>query len=400
MLSILAVDHLEGELAFAHEAQLRNKENDRVELAKAQAELEKLKMEDNSAAKMVSRYMKLSQAATNRLQASLIHEGKTCRDGQCFDHAEIHIVFSTRPVPHQYLKTEAYAGRSRWRRMIIREAFGHHREEFVWSLEKRASMSGFDGGRSVLKNGFSADLKGSSESMGQIVVAENAVETWVEELRLQTARRLELEKGNKRRPRGGEGIFGTRIPPGPIEDENHSQPSPRLASRSTFIVDELTSSESSSSSSTLITSDPVPFPTKYEPAELKQSTNNDQLLTEQLNDYAEDARVELEIRMALVHGFETVPGTLAGESPTLEEVEAQLTRSFPSVKKAQQNLSQKLDDMLLSSGLCMTWSFFRLYPSPSSSATGWMSWTSRPSSPFATTFGNVMMNPKLQQAQS
>ncbi len=35
--------------------------------------------------------------------------------------------------------------------------------------------------------------------------------------------------------------------------------------------------------------------------------------------------------MALVRRFETVPGALAdksGESPTLEEVEAQLTRSF------------------------------------------------------------------------
>lgn len=74
-------------------------------------------------------------------------------------------------------------------------------------------------------------------------------------------------------------------------------------------------------------------------------SHNDQLLTERLNDYAEDARVELEIHMALVHGFETVPGALAGESPTLEEVGAQLTRSFPSVKKSQQNLSQqfKLD---------------------------------------------------------
>ncbi len=42
--------------------------------------------------------------------------------------------------------------------------------------------------------GFSADPNGSSESMGRVVVTENAVETLVEELRLQTARRLELEK--------------------------------------------------------------------------------------------------------------------------------------------------------------------------------------------------------------
>ncbi|SJL01423.1 uncharacterized protein ARMOST_04745 [Armillaria ostoyae] len=233
MLSILAVDHLEGELAFAHEAQLRNKENDRVELAKAQAELEKLKMEDNSAAKMMSRHMKLSQAATNRLQASLISVLSSQLDQS---HAN---------TLKQRLALDAAGGD------VIREAFGRRREEFAWSLEKRALIGGLDGGRSVLKKGFSADLNDSSESMGQIVVA-----TWVEELRLQTARKLELEKathssssekfsctssfrGNKRRPRGGE------------------------ASQSTSIVDELTSSESSSSSSTL---DPMPFPTKDEPS--------------------------------------------------------------------------------------------------------------------------------------
>ncbi len=30
---------------------------------------------------------------------------------------------------------------------VIREAFGRRRKEFAWSLEKRASMSGFDVGR-------------------------------------------------------------------------------------------------------------------------------------------------------------------------------------------------------------------------------------------------------------
>ncbi|KAK0453071.1 hypothetical protein EV421DRAFT_1897101 [Armillaria borealis] len=189
MLSILAVDHLEGELAFAHEAQLRNKGNDRVELAKAQVELGKLKMEDNSAAKMVSRHMKLSQAATNRLQASLIHEGN-------LHAATVNALTTQRSVLSSQLDWQSRANTEKLRLSldeaggdVIREAFGHRREEFAWSLEKRASTSGFDGGRSVLKKGFSADLNDSSESMGQIVVA-----TLVEELRLQTARRLELEK--------------------------------------------------------------------------------------------------------------------------------------------------------------------------------------------------------------
>ncbi|KAG0707854.1 hypothetical protein DFH29DRAFT_994861 [Suillus ampliporus] len=44
---------------------------DRAQLAKTQSELETLKMDDTTAAKMVSRYMKFSQSQTNALQATL-----------------------------------------------------------------------------------------------------------------------------------------------------------------------------------------------------------------------------------------------------------------------------------------------------------------------------------------
>ncbi|KAK0242212.1 hypothetical protein EDD85DRAFT_984642, partial [Armillaria nabsnona] len=91
----------------------------------------------------------------------------------------------------------------------IQKASGCHREGFAWPLEKRASMSGFDGGRSVLKKVSGEEMTRTHLWRIYFVTcrvfqqtlmaspslwAENAVETWVEELRLQTARRLELEK--------------------------------------------------------------------------------------------------------------------------------------------------------------------------------------------------------------
>ncbi|PBL01968.1 hypothetical protein ARMGADRAFT_892631, partial [Armillaria gallica] len=66
-----------------------------------------------------------------------------------------------------------------------------------WAFRAEEGIGRGDGANTPLENmlrdarEFSADLNGSSESMGRIVVAENAVETLVEELRLQTARRLE-----------------------------------------------------------------------------------------------------------------------------------------------------------------------------------------------------------------
>ncbi|KAK0211311.1 hypothetical protein DFS33DRAFT_1484239 [Desarmillaria ectypa] len=493
------IDHLEGELAIVHskyEAEIRNKGNDRVELAKAQAELEKLKLEDNSAAKMVSRYMKFSQSATNRLQASLVSMKE--RHSATVNTLSTQISVLSSQLDQSRADTEKLRlALDEVGGDVMREAFGRRREVSLrihmvareestvewlrrWALRAEEGIERRDDASTLLErmlrdaHGFAADLNGASESMGRIVVAENAVETLVEELRIQTARRLDLEKlivlpplpahqKNLPEPPASEETRGdpqevkaaleTEEPESP-QDQSKTvrthQPSPRPASH-TSILDELTPSESSSSS-TLVTSDPGPFPTKDQPSllsELKQvsrryddmqrafrdchhalqdlknqlsATNSSQVLhtaTERLNDYAEDARVELEIRIAdealLVHGFETiltVPGALAdksGESPTVDEVEAQIdafiSGSDPAVKKAQQNLSQKLDDIqhdiaAIKRALHDPELLSPMPPSPSSTATGWMSWTSRPSSPSAMTFGSVMTNPKLRHAQS
>ncbi len=507
------VDHLEGELAIAHskyEAEIRNKENNRVELAKAQAELEKLKLEDNSAAKMVSRYMyavllyhtrlslnprrKFSQAATNRLQASLVSMKER--------HAATVNTLSTQISVLSSQLEQSRADTEKLRLAldevggdVMREAFGRRREVSLrirmvareesieewlrrWTLRVEEGIERGDDASTLLEkmlrdaHGFTADLNSPSESMSRVVVAENAVETLVEELRIQTARRFELEKlvvlppipahqknlpepppseETKEDPEEVKTAPETEGPEDQSKMISIHQPSPRLASQSTSVIDELTpsESESSSSSSTLVTSDPVPFPPKEESpllAELTQvsrryddmqrafrdchhalqelknqlsATNSSQVLhtaAERLNDYAEDARVELEIRIAdealLAHGFETiltVPGALddkSEESPTLEEVEAQvdafISGSDPAVKKAQQNLSQKLDDIQhdIAAIKRAIHDPELLSPIPPSPSSGWISWTSRPTSPSATTFGNVMTNPKLRQAQS
>ncbi|KIL67135.1 hypothetical protein M378DRAFT_329900 [Amanita muscaria Koide BX008] len=68
------IERLQGELAMSkvqQESQYLSIEEERIELATTQAELQKLRMDDNTAAKMVSRYMTFSQASTNSLQTSL-----------------------------------------------------------------------------------------------------------------------------------------------------------------------------------------------------------------------------------------------------------------------------------------------------------------------------------------
>ncbi|KAK0242206.1 hypothetical protein EDD85DRAFT_946350 [Armillaria nabsnona] len=266
------VDQLEGELAVAHskyEAEIRNKENDKVELTKAQA---KLKMEDNSAA-FTGNYFKRPQIVCRR------HLSMKERHA-----AAVNTLTTQRSILSSQLdQSRANTGKLRLALdeaggNVIRKIFGRQGDDANTLLEN------------ILRDaqGYSADLNGSSESMGQIVVAENAVETLVGELRLQTARRFEL-------------VMLLFIPA-----HQKNLPAP-----------------------------PASEETREDPDEVLHTA------TERLNDYAEDACVEPEIRMALMRGFETVPEALAdksGESPTLEE-------------KAQQNLSQKfkLDDMLPSS---------------------------------------------------
>ncbi|KAF9069056.1 hypothetical protein BDP27DRAFT_1363582 [Rhodocollybia butyracea] len=168
---------------------------------------------------------------------------------------------------------------------------------------------------------------------------------------------------------------------------------------------------------------------------------------ERLDNYNEDARVELEIRAAdeclLAQGYQTmlslnassIPNlpspsstssysfarsfsqdTLSDSEPTASELEAQI-RDFASgadlnVQRAQQSLSRKLTDVqndiaVLKRAIHDRDAFEPSSPSttPTTNGNGWTSWirgtTSRPDSPSpAPTFGHVMTSPRLKHSSS
>jgi hypothetical protein len=172
---------------------------------------------------------------------------------------------------------------------------------------------------------------------------------------------------------------------------------------------------------------------------------------DRLNDYTEDARVELEIRIAdealMAHGFEallSVPGALSSasississlsqyslahddheaslnQSEVESQIEAFISGTDLSVQKSQRSLSRKLDDIqhdIASIKLAV----HDMPPTPLSAPTsnegggGWTSWIrSSPSAPLAPgsapelelgtgpapTFGNVMTSPRLRHSPS
>ncbi|KAJ8087285.1 hypothetical protein PM082_006115 [Marasmius tenuissimus] len=184
--------------------------------------------------------------------------------------------------------------------------------------------------------------------------------------------------------------------------------------------------------------------------ELKKQKSSSSLFhtaVDRLDDYTEDARVELEIRTAdealMAHGYETmllVPGATLSPSPshtrglshesvvatpTLGDLESRMrafaSGSDPAVQKARLNLEQKLADVQHDIAKLKLAIYEQqqqqqpaedateIEPSPASatpsSSSGWASWlsspNSRPSSPSpAPTFGNVMTTPRLRHASS
>ncbi|KAF9266056.1 hypothetical protein L218DRAFT_1075070 [Marasmius fiardii PR-910] len=172
-----------------------------------------------------------------------------------------------------------------------------------------------------------------------------------------------------------------------------------------------------------------------------------QTAVDRLDDYTEDARVELEIRVAdealMMQGYETMlslPSTvstpiLTGQSsihsrtvseelgtttPTRNELETQIhafvSGSDPVVHKARQKLEHKLADVqhdiaklklvIYEESDTVEQSEVDHVPSPSpSQKSGWASWlSSSPSRPSASTpaptFGDVMTTPRLRHASS
>ncbi|KAF9524456.1 hypothetical protein CPB83DRAFT_897854 [Crepidotus variabilis] len=164
-----------------------------------------------------------------------------------------------------------------------------------------------------------------------------------------------------------------------------------------------------------------------------------------LDDYTEDARVELEIRVSdeelLAKGYETllsVPGALASTStpaqertrnqiPMEDELHKQIANFIDGsdllVQRARESFTKKLDDVQhdiaalkrtvfdvenLSESDSETLPLSLVSPAPSSgNVSGWTSWIrgtpSRPTTPTpgsTPTFGNIMTTPKLRHSTS
>ncbi|KAF9053732.1 hypothetical protein BDZ89DRAFT_1056303 [Hymenopellis radicata] len=457
------------------ETEAHNSELDRNELAQIKTEIEKLRLEDNSAAKMVSRYMKFSQSSTNALQESLLtlksrHSATVDTLGSQIAHLSSQLQHSRSSAEKMRHALDELGGD------LMREAFGRRREtalrirmisreeifdEWVQRWIRRAEESG-DLAQMIqdARNLETMTLRGSEE---RIAVVESTLQALLDDLRSQTDRRLHLEKllavpQQKMLPE-------TPIPSPSIEQEDSTM-------------------SESSSSSTLAVSDSVVFPTKEMPLEtvidnpptkmvfpieddtptieltpssdslptpsmeegssvernlpevppslpsphrllaelskvsrrydniqrafrdchlalqdLKQSLHEGspilQTATERLNDYTEDARVELEIRIAdealQSQGFETLLSIGEVTAELEGQVEAFINGEDLAVKKMQKSLEHKLEDIehditAIKRALHDPELLSPVSPPP------------RPSSP--STFGNVITTRKLKHAQS
>lgn len=151
------------------------------------------------------------------------------------------------------------------------------------------------------------------------------------------------------------------------------------------------------------------------------------IAVQRLDDYCEDARVELEIRVAdeerIAKGYETllsVPGALSEEingGEANRQIEAFLDGTDPAVRRSLELLKHKLEDLQhdiakvkhVMHGIKASPEAAEPEPSEEttkpSSSSGWGSWTtsilshSRPSSP-APTFGSVVTSHRLRHSSS
>ncbi|KAG6864679.1 hypothetical protein C0991_007921 [Blastosporella zonata] len=205
----------QGALAIAEsqrDSEKKHTEQCRVDLAHAQFELQQLKINDNAAAKMVSRYMKFSQKSTDTLSDALT-SFKT-------RHAATTSTLSSQllSLSSQLQASEAHTEtlRSALDEIggeLAKEAFGRRREIALrirmvnreeklrtqlerWVLKAEDAREAVDvakmvtGARSVLEG----TLGGADGTAGRLIVAEAAVQELTTELEIEVARRLELEK--------------------------------------------------------------------------------------------------------------------------------------------------------------------------------------------------------------
>ncbi|KAI9459454.1 hypothetical protein BJY52DRAFT_1265783 [Lactarius psammicola] len=212
------------------EGERKAAEEERAQLSHVLTELQLLKHDDNAAAKMVSRYMKFSQATTDTLQKSLEslkarHAATTATLHMQAASAQTALASEQRQSARlrnvleeatEELAREAYGRR---REIALRLAVVGREDQLVEALrrwvrrtqETRAredvpieqrldSIVGDVGDLLALVDGAApreAETQGtgiSTGSVARIVAAEDTVSALVEELQMETERRMQLER--------------------------------------------------------------------------------------------------------------------------------------------------------------------------------------------------------------
>ncbi|KAG6895604.1 hypothetical protein C0992_000419, partial [Termitomyces sp. T32_za158] len=216
----------QGALAVAdshRDSEKRHLEQCRVELAQAQFELQQLKLDDNTAAKMVSRYMKFSQRSTDTLSSALSslkirHSATTSTLSTQLLSLRSQLNASTTETDTLRRALDELGGE------LAKEAFGRRREVALrirmvnreekvhgelerWVLkteeaQERARVAGRvgEGDESlvhlvgVVRKVLEGTFGGEYGEVGRVAVAEAAARELVMELETEMRRRLELER--------------------------------------------------------------------------------------------------------------------------------------------------------------------------------------------------------------
>ncbi|PCH37813.1 hypothetical protein WOLCODRAFT_130494 [Wolfiporia cocos MD-104 SS10] len=228
---------LRGELAVQSaelQAERKRSEYDRVQLASAQLELEKYQIEDNTAAKMVSRYMKFSQSSTDSLQKAMDnmkarHAATVATLGAELEHLRHTLMAERRQADKlrdaldeltEDISREAYGRR---REIALRLAFLGREENLAeglrrWTRRARESFERVVNSKEDADTSFAVQgvfsgvlhdaetllevLNGQPEpeknelvgSVGRVIAAQIAVNSLTRELQAETDRRLQLER--------------------------------------------------------------------------------------------------------------------------------------------------------------------------------------------------------------
>ncbi|KAF9819807.1 hypothetical protein IEO21_01898 [Rhodonia placenta] len=413
-------------------AESRRAEDDRVETAQAQFELEKHKIDDNTAAKMVSRYMKFSQSSTDSLQKAM--EGMKARHTATaatlraeVEHLQKALLIERRQsekLRHaldeltEDISREAYGRR---REIALRLAFLGREEHLAEGLRRwiRRAREAFERALHVTSNnqqeGASAPVIGgvfkaiirdaddlldslngqpSAEgdplgSVARIVVAQNAASTLARELQAETDRRLALERQWAQYHSTTPVVHVKASVKAPVIEVFPSSTPDVFSPVTTSPLDELKISpltsqllngeSTGSPSSRKLSLLPELLQVQHRYDSLQRGFRDCNLslkdmkkdlsgfphgsemvlvlqkAVERLDDYNEDVRVELEIRVTdearITSGYEallTIPGAMSDEVDQEEmevEIQAFVDGTDKAVAKAMQLFSRKLDDL-------------------------------------------------------